>query len=76
MGSNDGIGLKPFLDLGFSNIQGIEPAKNLADLANKNGIKTFHGYLDEKALNPIKNGADLLLASNVFAHADDLKVNG
>ena len=73
VGSNDGIGLKPFLDLGFKNIQGIEPAKNLADIANKNGINTFHGYLDEKALNPIKNGADLLLASNVFAHADDLK---
>ncbi len=73
VGSNDGVGLKPFLDLGFSNIQGIEPAKNLADIANKNGINTFHGYLNEKALNPIKNGADLLLASNVFAHADDLK---
>ena len=37
VGSNDGIGLKPFMDLGFLNIQGIEPAKNLADLANKNG---------------------------------------
>ena len=73
VGSNDGIGLKPFLDEGFNNIQGIEPAKNLADLANKNGINTFHGYLNDKALNPIKNGADLLLASNVFAHADDLK---
>jgi nucleoside-diphosphate-sugar epimerase/dTDP-4-dehydrorhamnose 3,5-epimerase-like enzyme len=73
VGSNDGIGLKSFLDLGFKNIQGIEPAKNLADLANKNGINTFHGYLDDKAMNPIKNGADLLLASNVFAHADDLK---
>ena len=73
VGSNDGVGLKPFLDLGFKNIQGIEPAKNLADLANKNGINTFHGYLSEKVNNPIKNGADLLLASNVFAHADDLK---
>jgi nucleoside-diphosphate-sugar epimerase/dTDP-4-dehydrorhamnose 3,5-epimerase-like enzyme len=73
VGSNDGIGLKPFLDLGFSNIQGIEPAKNLAYLSNKNGINTFHGYLNDKALNPIKNGADLLLASNVFAHSDDLK---
>ncbi len=73
VGSNDGIGLKPFLDEGFNNIQGIEPAKNLADLANENGINTFHGYLNDKALNPIKNGADLLLASNVFAHADDLK---
>ena len=73
VGSNDGVGLKPFVDLGFKNVQGIEPAKNLADLANKNGINTFHGYLNDKAMSPIKNGADLLLASNVFAHADDLK---
>ena len=73
VGSNDGVGLKPFVDLGFKNVQGIEPAKNLADLANKNGINTFHGYLNDKAMRPIKNGADLLLASNVFAHADDLK---
>ena len=73
VGSNDGIALKPFLELEYKNVQGIEPAKNLADLANKNGINTFHGYLEDKALNPIKNGADLLLASNVFAHSDDLK---
>ncbi len=73
VGSNDGIGLKPFLDLGFKNILGIEPAKNLADLANKKGINTFHGYLQEKSSIPYKNGADLLLASNVFAHSDDLK---
>ena len=72
VGSNDGVGLETFR-LRFKNIQGIEPAKNLADLANKNGINTFHGYLSEKVNNPIKNGADLLLASNVFAHADDLK---
>jgi len=73
VGSNDGVGLKPFLDLGFSNIQGIEPAKNLADLANQNGINTYQGYLNDNSLNSIKNEADLLLASNVFAHADDLK---
>jgi len=30
--------------------------------------------LHDKAINPVKNGADLLLASNVFAHADDLKL--
>ncbi len=73
VGSNDGIGLKPFLDLGFKNLLGIEPAKNLADIANKNGIKTFNGYLQDKVKNPIKNGADLILASNVFAHSDELK---
>ena len=35
VGSNDGVALKPFKDLGFKNIIGIEPAKNLAKLANK-----------------------------------------
>ena len=35
VGSNDGVGLKPFLDLGFSNIQGIEPAKTLGNCNQK-----------------------------------------
>ena len=73
VGSNDGIGLKPFLDEGFKNIQGIEPAKNLSKIANENGINTFNGYLEDKAMKPLKNGADLLLASNVFAHSDNLE---
>ena len=45
MGSNDGVALKPFKDLGFKKILGIEPAKNLAKLANRNNIKTFNGFL-------------------------------
>ena len=35
------MALKPFLDQGFKKILGIEPAKNLAKLANKNKIKTL-----------------------------------
>ena len=73
IGSNDGIALKPFLDIGFKKILGIEPAKNLAKLANKNKIKTFNGFLEKKNLKKIKNNADLILASNVFAHSDKLK---
>ena len=73
IGSNDGIALKPFLDLGFKNVLGIEPAKNLAKLANKNKIKTFNGFLDKKKFKKIKKNADLILASNVFAHSDKLK---
>ena len=73
IGSNDGVALKPFLDLGFKNILGIEPAKNLAKLANKNKIKTFNGFLEKKNLKRIKKNADLILASNVFAHSDKLK---
>jgi len=73
IGSNDGVALKPFKDLGFKKILGIEPAKNLAKLANKNKIKTFNGFLEKSTLNKIKKKADLILASNVFAHSDKLK---
>jgi hypothetical protein len=73
IGSNDGVALKPFKDLGFTKILGIEPAKNLAKLANKNKIKTFNGFLEKKNIKKIKGNADLILASNVFAHSDKLK---
>jgi nucleoside-diphosphate-sugar epimerase/quercetin dioxygenase-like cupin family protein len=73
IGSNDGVALKPFKDLGFDKILGIEPAKNLAKLANENNIKTFNGFLEKKNLKRIKGNADLILASNVFAHSDKLK---
>ncbi len=73
IGSNDGVALKPFKDLKFKKILGVEPAKNLAKLANKNKIKTFNGFLTKKNIKKIKNNADLILASNVFAHSDNLK---
>ena len=73
IGSNDGVALKPFIDLGFKNILGIEPAKNLAKLSNKNKIKTFNGFLEKNNLKKLKKNADLILASNVFAHSDKLK---
>ncbi|MBD1172152.1 NAD-dependent epimerase/dehydratase family protein [Pelagibacterales bacterium SAG-MED05] len=73
VGSNDGVALKPFIDIGYKNILGIEPAKNLAKLANKNKIKTFNGFLEKKNLTKLKKNADLILASNVFAHSDRLK---
>ncbi len=73
IGSNDGIALKPFKDLKFKKILGVEPAKNLAKSANKNKIKTFNGFLNKTNLKKIKKGANLILASNVFAHSDNLK---
>ncbi len=73
IGSNDGVALRPFKEMGYKNILGVEPAKNLAMLANKNKIKTFNGFLEKKNLKKIKKNADLILASNVFAHSDKLK---
>jgi nucleoside-diphosphate-sugar epimerase/2-polyprenyl-3-methyl-5-hydroxy-6-metoxy-1,4-benzoquinol methylase/quercetin dioxygenase-like cupin family protein len=73
VGSNDGVALKPFKNLKYKNILGIEPAKNLAKLANKDKIKTFNGFLNIKNLKKIKKNADIVLASNVFAHSDELQ---
>jgi len=43
IGSNDGVALKPFKDLKFKNILGIEPAKNLAKLASIHGLSNEIG---------------------------------
>jgi len=73
VGSNDGIALKPFKTKGFNNILGIEPAKNLSDLANSQGIKTLNAFLNKDIIRKINQKADLILASNVFAHNDGVK---
>ena len=45
----------------------------MSKLANKNKIKTFNGFLEKSNLKKIKKNANLILASNVFAHSDKLK---
>ena len=72
VGSNDGIALSPFKDLGIKNVLGIEPAKNIAIIARKKGIKTINSYMDKSVVKKINKKADLVLASNVFAHTDKL----
>lgn len=75
IGSNDGIGLKKFNELGFE-VLGIEPAKNIAEMANKNEINTLNGYFNLETIKIIKkkyNAPKIILASNVFAHNDSLK---
>lgn len=71
IGSNDGIGLKPFKERGVKVI-GVEPASNVAKIANDNGIPTINSYFTENTFKEEKI-ADIVTASNVFAHADDLK---
>jgi len=74
IGSNDGIGLARFTKLGY-NVLGIEPAKNICEIANKAGINSKNSYFDEKCVDEIKSEfgfPKLILASNVFAHNDNL----
>lgn len=75
IGSNDGIALKPLKEKGVK-VLGIEPAKNIAEIARKNGINTINSYFNHDILSLIAldyGQADLVTASNVFAHADGLE---
>lgn len=74
IGSNDGIALKPFKERNI-NVLGIEPAKNIAEIAWKKGISTINNYFTSNTSDIIISlgGADLITASNVFAHADGLE---
>ena len=75
IGSNDGVFLSPLKEKGL-NVLGVDPAKNLVDLANSKGLETIQGYFDDKVANEIlelKGKADIVTAFNVFAHADDLR---
>jgi nucleoside-diphosphate-sugar epimerase/2-polyprenyl-3-methyl-5-hydroxy-6-metoxy-1,4-benzoquinol methylase/dTDP-4-dehydrorhamnose 3,5-epimerase-like enzyme len=75
IGSNDGIFLDPIKKQGFKAI-GVEPAKNIAEIANSKKLTTLPEYFDEKTVKKIikKYGkADVVTAFNVFAHSDGLK---
>lgn len=73
IGSNDGILLKPYKKL-ECRVLGIEPAKKIAACANKQGIKTIAQFFSRDLARNLskKNKADIITATNVFAHIDDL----
>lgn len=80
IGSNDGILLAPFKKLG-SKVLGIEPAEKIAKIARTQGIDTISEYFSQKLAQSVakKYGkADVITATNVFAHIDDLDevING
>jgi nucleoside-diphosphate-sugar epimerase/SAM-dependent methyltransferase len=75
IGSNDGIFLDPIKNLGMVAI-GVEPAKNVAKIANSKKLTTLPEYFSHKTVNKIikKYGkVDVVTAFNVFAHGDGLK---
>lgn len=74
IGSNDGILLRPFKELGAS-VVGVDPARRIAELATKNGIYTIPKFFNTKLADEIvkkKGNAKIITATNVFAHIDDL----
>ncbi|HYN99602.1 MAG TPA: class I SAM-dependent methyltransferase [Actinomycetota bacterium] len=73
--SNDGYLLKEFIAAGVP-VLGVEPAANIAKLANEAGIPTqnnFFGLRVAEELIDTGHAADLLVANNVIAHVPDLQ---
>ena len=52
IGSNDGVFLQPLKDLGIKAI-GVEPAKNVAKIANELKLETLQAYFDDKTCKKI-----------------------
>jgi len=75
IGSNDGTMLEMFQRRGLK-VLGIDPAKKIAAEANAKGIPTWIGFFDQSVVNEViqtHSKASLVVANNVFAHADNLK---
>ncbi len=72
--SNDGYLLQYFAEGGIP-VLGIEPARNVAEVAKQKGVPTevvFFGTQTAKRLASEGKMADLLLGNNVLAHVPDL----
>lgn len=75
IGSNDGLLLKGFQKFGVQTI-GVEPATNLAIIAEKDGVETINDFFNENVVRKIiakKGHADVVTATNVFAHVDNIQ---
>jgi len=74
LASNDGYLLQNFVAKGIP-VLGIEPAKNVAQVAIQKGIPSITEFFGQKlAYDLLQKGhrADLLLGNNVLAHVPDI----
>lgn len=72
--SNDGYLLSNFASRGVP-VLGIEPASNVAKIANDRGIKTLHEFFGVDCANKLlaeNIHPDLIVANNVFAHVPNM----
>jgi SAM-dependent methyltransferase len=74
LASNDGYLLQFFKKKGIP-VKGIEPAGNVAEVAEEKGIETLVEFFGEKLarkLSDEENKADLIIGNNVLAHVPDI----
>lgn len=73
--SNNGDCLQFAKDLGYE-VLGIDPAKNIAEMANKRGITTLPEFFNPEVAETARDSIGdpgVILARHVFAHVDDWK---
>ncbi len=74
-GSNDGTFLKEIINTSKAKVLGVDPAKNITNLAKKKSINTITNYFNYnssiKILKKFGN-ADVIYGANVFNHVDDI----
>lgn len=74
LASNDGYLLQFFKKQGIP-VLGIEPATNIAKVAQKKGISTINDFFGEKLAKKLKKErkqADLVIGNNVLAHVPNI----
>jgi len=71
IGSNDGTQLKHYLDLGWE-VLGVESSKSTSDIANNRGILTLKKYFNLETMQTINKKFDVINASGVFFHLEEL----
>jgi methylation protein EvaC len=74
LGSNDGIMLKNFSKNGIPHL-GIEPSKNVAEVARQNGVNTISEFFGEEVAKKVaaqNSLADIISAANVMCHIPDI----
>ena len=73
--SNDGTFLMPFLQQGYNNVLGIDPAKNIVEVANQRGVRTLDRFwgkeISEEIVSKFGN-AKIVIARNVIPHVSEL----
>lgn len=74
VGSNTGVLLEGFRKYGGVRILGVEPAPNIAKIANRRGIRTISDFFTPRVARQIRKKygrANVIVGTNVFAHIFD-----
>ena len=71
IGSNDGTQLKIYQDLGCQ-VLGVESASNLAEIANRNNLKTINSFFNLELAKSLETKFDIINASGIFFHLEEL----